>query len=109
MARYLFHGTYSPEGIKGVLSEGGAGRRAAVDTAVQALGGRTESMYFGLGGNEVFVVLDLPDPAAATVIGSLTLSSGAFASGTATPVLAPDELDAALQQVERVTYRPPGA
>ena len=108
MALYLFHGIYSPSGIKGVLSEGGSARLAAIQPAVESLGGRVESMLFAHTGDHVFVLLDLPEPAAATTLSMLTLSSGAFLSGTATPVLRPDELDAAIGNVGRATYRAPG-
>ena len=34
MAKYLFEGRYNSEGIKGVLKEGGSGRHAAVESAL---------------------------------------------------------------------------
>lgn len=40
MPKYLFHGSYTPEGLKGLMAEGGSGR---VEAAKQALGGRSGS------------------------------------------------------------------
>jgi uncharacterized protein with GYD domain len=44
MAKYLVQGSYTVEGIKGVLKEGGTGRREAVSTALKAMGGKVESI-----------------------------------------------------------------
>ncbi|HAF18300.1 MAG TPA: GYD domain protein, partial [Chloroflexi bacterium] len=65
MARYLFQGSYSVEGIKGVLKEGGTGRRAAVEAAVKSLGGKLEAYYFAFGKTDVFVIVDGIDNTAA--------------------------------------------
>ena len=45
MGRYMFQATYSTEGIKGVLKDGGTGRRTAVEAAIKSLGGKLESFY----------------------------------------------------------------
>jgi len=45
MAKFLFHGSYTRDGIKGVLKDGGTGRRKAVDALAESLGGKVESMY----------------------------------------------------------------
>src|SRR5579859_3246896 len=58
MGRYLFQGSYSVDGIKGVLKEGGTGRRKAVEEAVKALGGKVEAYYFGFGETDVYVIVD---------------------------------------------------
>jgi len=49
MAKYLFHGSYTESGIKGVLKDGGTGRRKAVDALAKSLGGTVESMYWAFG------------------------------------------------------------
>ena len=48
MPKYLFQANYTAEGAKGILKDGGTGRRAAVEKAVSGLGGRLESFYFGI-------------------------------------------------------------
>ena len=39
MAKYLVEASYSQAGLKGVIKDGGTGRRAVGEAAVQALGG----------------------------------------------------------------------
>ena len=43
MPKYLFTGSYTAEGSRGVLSEGGSGRRAATEQLVASLGGTVEA------------------------------------------------------------------
>jgi hypothetical protein len=43
MAKYLFRASLNPEGIAGVLSEGGTARRTVVKNAIESLGGTVES------------------------------------------------------------------
>jgi uncharacterized protein with GYD domain len=40
MPKYLVHGNYVGEGIKGLLKEGGSSRRAAIEKLVSSLGGQ---------------------------------------------------------------------
>ncbi len=40
MPKYLFHGSYTPEGLKGLLAEGGSKRRQAAEQALKSAGGR---------------------------------------------------------------------
>ena len=49
VAKYLFHGSYTQAGIKGVLKDGGTGRRKAVDALAKSLGGSIDSMYWAFG------------------------------------------------------------
>ena len=39
MAKYLFLASYTTDGVKGLLKEGGTARRAAVDAMANSLGG----------------------------------------------------------------------
>src|SRR5436309_13022967 len=61
MGKYLFEAKYSVEGTKGLVRDGGSGRRAAVEKAATGAGGRVESFYYAFGGSDVYVVMDLPD------------------------------------------------
>ena len=44
MPKYLFQGSYTVEGLRGVLREGGTKRREAVEQLVKGLGGRLETL-----------------------------------------------------------------
>jgi uncharacterized protein with GYD domain len=93
------------EGAKGVLKEGGTGRREATEKLVGSLGGTVEAYYFAFGADDFFLITDLPGNAAAAA-GALTgAASGAI--GTRTIVLlTPEEVDAATKLSP--SYRPPG-
>ena len=90
-------GSYTAEGLKGVLKEGGSGRRQAVESAVEAMGGRLEAYYFAFGDNDVVSIVDVPDNVIATA-----LSMGIAATGTVrtrtTVLLTPEEVDQATKK-----------
>src|SRR2546426_10089938 len=46
LAKYLWCASYTTKGVKGLLKEGGTGRREAVEKLVADLGGSIESFYF---------------------------------------------------------------
>jgi uncharacterized protein with GYD domain len=97
MPKYLVTGSYTAEGLKGVLKEGGSGRRQAVESAVKAMGGRLEAYYFAFGDNDVVSIVDVPDNVTATA-----LSMGIAATGTVrtrtTVLLTPEEVDQATKK-----------
>ncbi len=105
MAKYLIEVSYTLDGVKGLLKEGGSGRRAAVQRLIEGAGGSVELMYFVFGQSDVVIICDLPDNA--TVAG---VSLGVTATGAATPsvrvLLTPEEIDAAAGKT--LDYRAPG-
>jgi uncharacterized protein with GYD domain len=106
MAKFMVNASYTPEGIKGLLKDGGTGRRAAVETALKELGGKLETMYFALGKHDVVAIMELPDGVAATALALAINASGAVRTQT-TPLLTPAEVDQAVRKA--VKYRAPGA
>ncbi len=106
MPKYLCIGTYTHEGEKGLLKEGAAGRRAAVAEVVGSVGGKLDAYYFGLSGNDFYIVLDLPDHASVVAVAAAAARSGAVQS-TMTPLMTVEEMDVALAKTVR--FRPPGA
>jgi uncharacterized protein with GYD domain len=107
MARFLFQGSYSTEGIKGVLKEGGTRRRAAVEAALKSLGGKLEAFYFGFGETDVYVIVDGIDNATAAAFSLGVGASGALSSVKTTVLLTPDEVDHAAKKT--MSYRAPGS
>jgi uncharacterized protein with GYD domain len=105
MPKFLFQGRYTPEGVKGLLHDGGSGRREAVDKLVSSVGGRVESMYFAFGGTDVYVIADLPDNASAAAV-ALAVAQTGKASADTVVLMTPQEIDAAAKK--SVTFRPPG-
>lgn len=105
MAKFLFEAHYTPEGAKGIIKEGGSARRAAIEKAVTALGGRLEAFYFAFGGVDAYVIVDLPDNATAAAMALAVGQSGLAATKTVV-LLTGEEVDAATKK--SVTYRGPG-
>jgi uncharacterized protein with GYD domain len=105
MAKYLLKASYTTDGVKGVLKDGGSGRRAVVEQTVEGLGGSLESFYFAFGDADAYVIADLPDNATATAI-SLVVNAAGGAQVTTVPLITPEEADEATKK--SVEYRPPG-
>jgi uncharacterized protein with GYD domain len=106
MPKFLITASYTPEGAKGLLKEGGSSRRAAVQKLLETVGGKLEAFYFALGHEDAFVIVDVPDNAAVVAVSLAVNASGAVRIST-TPLIAPDDLDAASKK--SIGYRPPGA
>ena len=106
MAKYLFEAKYTAEGVKGLVHDGGTGRRAVIEKMVASVGGRLESMHFAFGGNDAYVIADLPDNAAAAAI-ALAVGQSGKASAKTVVLMTPEEVDVAAKKA--VTYRPPGS
>ena len=106
MAKYLIHGNYVDDGIKGLMKEGGSSRRAEITKLVESVGGSLESIYYAFGDTDVYVIVDLPDNVTAAGLSLITNASGAVTVGV-TVLLTPEEMDAAAQVTP--DYRPPGS
>ena len=105
MAKYLVQGNYLNEGVKGLLKEGGSSRRAALEQAVNAMGGSIESMYYAFGDTDVYVIADMPDNVSVAAANLMAMAAGATSVKT-TVLLTPEEIDEAVKKTP--TYRPPG-
>lgn len=106
MAKYLFHGSYTQAGISGVLKDGGTGRVRAVEALASSVGGSLDSMYFAFGGDDFYVIADLPSHAAAAALAATTGASGSVTISTVVLLTAQD-LDEAVTL--HPSYRAPGA
>jgi len=105
MPKYLVQGSYTADGAKGLLKDGGSKRVEAASAAIKAIGGKIEAMYFAFGDHDVYAIVDTPDHASQTAL-SLTIgASGALRLKT-TVLLTPEELDEASKK--SLTYAPPG-
>ena len=106
MPKYLFHASYTEEGLKGLLQEGGSSRRNAVEQTIKGLGGTLEAFYYAFGDTDVYAVCDFPDDASAAAVSLLINAAGAV-QVSLTPLLAVEDIDAAAQKTP--SYRPPGS
>jgi uncharacterized protein with GYD domain len=108
MGKYLIEAAYSHEGLKGLIKDGGSGRRTAVESAVKALGGRVESMYYGFGTSDVYVIVEAPDNVTAAALALAVGATGALAHYKTTVLLTTDEVDQAAKKSAGASYRAPG-
>ena len=105
MAKYLFHGRYTAEGLRALQKDSATARRDAVAQLVKSTGGSLECLYYAFGEQDVYSVIDAPDNAMAAAI-SLAASATGLTETQITPLLTVEEVDAALKK--SVSYRPPG-
>lgn len=105
MAKYLIEASYTTDGVKGVLKEGGTGRRTAIENLIKAAGGTVEAFYFAFGDDDVIVIVDLPDNATIAAV-SLAVNAAGGAASTVRVLLTAEDIDAAVKK--SVEYRAPG-
>lgn len=106
MAKYLIRANYTVEGLKGLLKEGGSGRRAAIEKLLGSVGGKVDAFYYAFGDADVYVLADLPNNVTTAAVSMIVTSAGA-ASTSVTVLLTPEEVDEAVKM--HPSYRPPGA
>ena len=105
MPKYLIQASYTAEGVKGLLKDGGSKRRAAAEDAIKGLGGKLEAFYFAFGDTDVFAIAEAPDNVSAAAVSLAVNASGAVQTKTIV-LLTPEEMDKATKKT--VSYRPPG-
>ena len=105
MPKYLFTADYTAAGIAGLQKEGGTSRRDMFAAMFEELGGSMESFYYGFGGDDLYIIVDLPDDASA-VAASMEVAKAGAISFRATVLLTAETVDEACNKP--VTYRAPG-
>lgn len=106
MPKFLVEATYTAEGHKGLSTDKGSGRKAAVAQAVKKLGGKLEVMYFCLGEHDAILIVDMPDHLCVAALASVACASGMVRTKT-TLLLSVTEADEAFSKA--VAYRAPGS
>ncbi|MBN2047581.1 MAG: GYD domain-containing protein, partial [Anaerolineaceae bacterium] len=100
MQKYLFYGTYTPEGYRGLMEEGGSKRIEAAKEALGSVGGSLESFYFSFGEQDFYIIVNLPDNVTTTAVTLAGNVSGTF-SIRGVPLLTPEELDQSVEKTVR--------
>ena len=106
MPKFMIKASYTAEGARGLLKEGGTARRAAVQKIIEGIGGKVEAFYFAYGEDDAYVITDVPDTASGLAVSLAVNASGAVRLSTI-PLITPEEIDAAGKKA--VQYRAPGA
>jgi uncharacterized protein with GYD domain len=105
MAAFLVQFTYTEQGLKGLLKEGGTKRREATEQLIKSLGGRLVAYYFAFGKNDGFAIIDGLENIDTAAAGFIVSASGAVRTNT-TVLLTPEEVDRATKKSGN--YRAPG-
>lgn len=105
MPKYMWKVSYTSDGMKGVLKEGGTSRRTMVEKMAQNMGGTLESFYFAFGEDDVYVLADFPTNVDVAAV-AMTVGAAGAASVKTVVLLTPEEIDQAAQK--SVEYRAPG-
>jgi uncharacterized protein with GYD domain len=105
MPKLLVNASYTAEGARGLLAQGGTARVDASRAAIESVGGTMETFYFAFGSDDAIIIADVPDNAAAAAL-ALTVAASGFVTSRMTVLLTPEEID---QGVARpVSFTPPG-
>ena len=105
--KYLIQASYTADGTKGLIEEGGINRRAAVIKAVTGLGGTLESFYNAFGDVDVYTIISMPDTISAVAMG-LAIKSSGLITATVTTLLEPEDINKAADLTGSGFYRAPG-
>jgi uncharacterized protein with GYD domain len=105
MSKYLFEASYTAEGTKGLVKEGGSSRRKKVEEMINKLNGKLEAFYYAFGPSDVFLIVDVPDSVTAAALSLAVNQSGAVHLRTHV-LITPEEIDQASKK--SANYRAPG-
>jgi uncharacterized protein with GYD domain len=106
MAKFMIKASYNPDGVRGLIKEGGSKRRAVVQKLIEGMGGKLEAFYYAWGDDDAFIIADLPDEKTGIAL-SLTVNASGAVRLTTIPLITPEEIDAAGKKT--VKYKAPGA
>lgn len=106
MPKFLVKASYTAEGARGLLKEGGSKRRAAVQKLLEGLGGKLEAFYYAYGDDDAIIIVELPDAISGLALSLAVNAAGAVRLSTI-PLATPEDVDAASKKT--VNYKAPGA
>ncbi len=106
MPRYLIQASYTSEGAKGLLSEGGTARRDSIEALMGSDGGKLEAFYFAFGEDDAVLIVEAPSNVDVAAVALSAAATGSVGIKT-TVLLTPEEIDEAAKK--SVSYTPPGS
>ena len=105
MPKYLLQGSYTEEGLKGLLKEGGTKRMEATKKAIESLGGKLEAYYYAFGENDYYLIVDQLE-SVNVIAGTLIANATGTVKLKTTVLITPEEVDQAVKKT--MDWRPPG-
>ena len=106
MAKFLVMGSYSAQGVKGVIAQGGTARVNAIKALCKGIGGKLESCYFAMGEHDIVAIIEAPDNVSMAAASLAVGASGLVAIKTVV-LMSAKEIDEAAAKVPG--YKAPGA
>lgn len=106
MRKYLIRGTYNADGTKGLIQEGGSGRKNTISKLLADMGGKVEAFYYAFGEDDVVLIIELPDDITAAAV-ALRVNAAGMVRISMTVLLTAEDVDEATKK--SVNYRAPGA
>ena len=104
MPEFMYKVSYSQEGLKGTLAEGFTEREAYLRELISSMGATLEAVYWALGDDDAYVILD--GPSSNVIAGSLAASLGGVGKISTVSLLTAAEMDEAASKLPN--YRAPG-
>ena len=102
---------YTPQALNNIMDNPATNRYEAAKSLIEAAGGKLISMYStATNGPGVLVIIDVPDPNAASAMTGILIASGAAHNPTLTRLWTPDEVKEVRQMASKLrgAYKAPG-
>jgi uncharacterized protein with GYD domain len=108
MPHYLLQGSYSAQGISGLISSPDE-RSEAIRQGIEGVGGNVESVYYCFGDYDVMAIFEIPDNVTMAALLMAVRSTGSVTDVKTTVLLTQSEGVEAAHKASSIGYRPPGA
>ena len=105
MPKYLVMASYTADGVKGLLKDGGTKRKQAGEAAFKSVGARMEAFYFALGEQDLYAIVDAPDNVTMAAV-SMAIAAGGAVKPRTVVLLTAEEVDQVAKK--GASYTPPG-
>ena len=107
MAKFMYLGKYTAEGLKGLVAEGGTRRRTATERLIGSIGGTILEYSFAVGEYDFVLIVEVADNAAGLIAPILTGASGTVRVLTV-PLVTPQQIDEVCARIPSTSFRPAG-
>ena len=108
MPHYLMQGSYSAQGVSGLISSP-EDRSAVLLQLLEGIGGKAEAFYYCFGDYDFAVILEVPDSVSMAALSMVAGASGALSNIKTTVLIPISEGVEAARKAASMGYRPPGS
>ncbi len=107
MSHYLVQVGYTDDALAGLLKDP-QDRTPAVRAAIEALGGKLESLYMCFGEYDGVGIAEFPDNVSAVALAMAFTSTGRYRTFRTTPLISMQDAVGAMRAAAKVSVRPAG-